>query len=188
MGIKQGSILGLLVGFVMVAAACGASNGAASDAEAPSVESGATMGPMDMGDASLTRADAISDASVVSGSFELLDTAPDGFEALSGTAWLARHQGGTTVTLDLSGLVPDSGYVAHVHSGVCDEAGGPHFRFDAEGRTTPPNEIHLVFHGSADGVGFMTVANPGRVGGDARSVVVHSTGGAAPKVACAELG
>ena len=182
---KTRTIGSVMVGLVLVAAACGGDDGAATDGPQPGME---TMAEMNMGDVSLTRADEVDGASLAEGGFELLATAPFGFDRLAGTAWLARHDSGTTVTLELSGLQPDSAYVAHVHAGTCAEAGGPHFQFDPDGGTTPPNEIHLAFDGDPAGDGFMTVAHDSRVGSEARSVVVHSTVGSAPKVACADLG
>ena len=62
---------------------------------------------MDMGRASLIRADMVDGAEVVSGRFELLETAPFGYDAASGRVWLARPDAGTTVTVELVGLPPN---------------------------------------------------------------------------------
>ena len=144
-------------------------------------------GAMNMGDASLTPANTLPDAEVVTGAFDLLETAPIGYDGAAGTAWLARHEGGTTVTVELSGLVPNVRHIAHVHAGSCDQAGGPHFRFDPDGGELPPNEIHLMFESDANGMGLMTTANAQVAGDGARSLVVHPMHAMDTKVACADL-
>ncbi len=147
------------------------------------------MDDVNLGDASLPRADTIPGATVEAGAFALLDSAPVRFDSLEGNAWLARHDRGTTVTtLELAGLVPNSGYIAHVHAGGCVDAGGAHFQFDPDGGSQPPNEIHLQFDSDATGHGLMTVENPIVAGSDARSVLVHSSNAENAKVACAEFG
>lgn len=170
----------------LVGAGCGGPDDGATQATPPSATTGA-MGDMRMGDASLVRADRIFDAEVVTGPFELLDSAPVGYDTASGTAWLARHDEGTTVTVELNGLIPNSPHIAHVHAGSCTEAGGPHFRFDPDGGDVPPNEIHLMFTSDADGDGVMTAENMQVAGGDARSLVVHPINRMDAKVACADL-
>ena len=96
-----------------------------------------------------------SETEVVSGQLERLPTAPAGDRAVAGEATLERADGGTTVSLGATGLAPDEEYVAHLHTGGCDQAdpGGPHFQFDAGGSDEPPNEIHLEFRSGADGSG-----------------------------------
>lgn len=111
------------------------------------------------------------------GVFALVPNAPPGFGDLAGTAELVDgSDGGSGVSLTLSGLKPNVGYVAHVHAGTCDQAdaGGPHFKFDLDGPDTPPNEIHLDFtanatrHASAQTHSAMRVPK-----GAAGSIVVH---------------
>ena len=102
-------------------------------------------------------------------------------------AALARHDAGTTVTVELESLVPDTRFIAHVHTGPCYEAGGPHYRFDPNGGSMPPNEIHLMFASGVDGVGLMTVENAAVAGPDAVSVVVHPADALDDKVVCADL-
>ena len=114
----------------------------------------------------------------VSGPFELLPDAPPGYGALAGEATLERD-GGTTVSIRLSGLPADKRFVAHLHSGSCGETdpGGPHFQFDPEGGEEPPNEIHLEFGSRADGTARAGAANRREVPpGEAGSVVVHEAG------------
>lgn len=116
----------------------------------------------------------------VSGPFELVPDAPAGYGALAGEATLERD-GGTTVSVRLSGLPQDKDFVAHLHSGNCGETdpGGPHFRFDPNGSEEPPNEIHLEFRSRANGTARASTASKREVPvGEAGSVVVHEAGGA----------
>lgn len=177
-----------IAGFAVIAAACGS---AVADI-APTTttieikDPGSDMGDMQMGDTGATPA-VETGGELVTGSFRVLESAPDGFAALTGTADLARHESGTTVTVDFENLVPDTQYVAHVHAGSCFDDGGPHYQFEVGGSVMPPNEIHLAFASHADGTGFMTSANPLVAGPDATSVVVHERTADAPKIACADL-
>jgi hypothetical protein len=145
------------------------------------------MSDMNMGDPGATPAAEVPGADVVTGSFGLLDTAPSGHEEVTGTAWLARHQGGTTVSISVEGLVPGTSYMSHVHEGACAEAGGEHYRFDPEGSELPPNEIHLAFTADGAGRATMTVENGMVASDDARSVVVHPADLMDNKVACADF-
>ncbi len=146
----------------------------------------AGMGSM-MGDPNATPADEVAGAELTSATFELLESRPDGFDDVFGTADVARHDDGTTVTLKLDGLAPKRQLLAHVHEGSCDENGGPHFKFDPDGSDNPPNEIHLLFNSGDDGSGFMTAENAQVVGDDARSIVVHATDDMSAYIACAAL-
>lgn len=87
-------------------------------------------GGMSMGDPNAVPADQVPGAELVSGRFGLLDTAPEGYQDVAGTAELARHDGGTTVTIELRGLQPNSRLISHVHQGRCSEGGGAHYKFD----------------------------------------------------------
>jgi hypothetical protein len=110
--------------------------------------------------------------------FKLVPDAPAGYKALAGEATLKRD-GGTTVSLNLTGLPQDKDYVAHLHSGSCDETdpGGPHFKFDPKGSDQPPNEIHLEFSSKANGTARATVTSKREVPvGEAGSLVVHEAG------------
>lgn len=149
------------------------------------------------------------DESTVNGKFELVADAPLGYEGLTGEAELDRTEGGTEASIQLSGLMPDAEYMAHVHAAACDQPdpGGPHYKFDPNGTDEPPNEIHFTFTANADGEGEAEASNDQSIpDGDAGSIVVHSTeeeaeameGGEAmkreggghshsDKIACAEL-
>ncbi len=113
---------------------------------------------------------------VVSGQLELASGAPAEGQGASGEATLERADGGTTVSLDASGLEPDTEYVAHLHIEGCDQAdpGGPHFKFDANGSDEPPNEIHLEFRSDAQGVAKAEASSGREVPvGAAGSIVLH---------------
>ncbi|MBT8196991.1 MAG: superoxide dismutase family protein [Acidimicrobiia bacterium] len=160
----------------LVATAC------ASDPVQP-----AGVGAMNMGDPSATPANVVPNAELAVGAFEILETAPAGYGRLSGTAALARHSNGTTVTVELAGLLPATEFIAHVHGGDCGEAGGDHFKFDASGGDMPPNEIHLRFTSDSAGAAVMTVENSATAGTGARSLVIHPVALMDAKVACAEF-
>ncbi len=137
----------------------------------------AACGDDDSGDGGTTTAAAASDASeTLSGTFEPVPDAPEGGDEIAGTAEMTVGDAGTEVSIELSGLEPDTEYISHLHAGGCDQPdpGGPHFMFDLNGEEMPPNEIHLPFtsdgsgDGSADASNDQAVPDPG-----SRSVVVH---------------
>jgi len=142
---------------------------------------------MNMGDPTATPAEDVVGAALVTGDFTLLDTRPQGYEDVSGSAALARHDDGTTVTIRLTGLKPDTSFISHIHEGPCADYGGGHYRFDPDGSDMPPNEIHLAFQSGSDGSGFMTAENQQTVDDRAVSVVVHPRDLLDNKVACAEF-
>ncbi|MFC7341785.1 hypothetical protein [Saccharopolyspora griseoalba] len=141
---------------------------------------------MNMGDPTLPRADTIEGANLRTGELKLLPTRPPGLDGAKGTAFLATHQGGTTVTVEMTGLKPGSKYKSHLHAKPCSqENGGGHFQFDPNGAETPPNEVHLVFTADAQGKA-MTTANNDRPA-DAKSLVVHPAEFSDNRVACADF-
>ncbi|MER2092325.1 MAG: hypothetical protein ABS918_06230 [Saccharopolyspora rectivirgula] len=180
----------LLTGALL--SACGG-EGAQQSAPAPShsehshgAEHSHHAGQADMGDPSATPADQIEGAQLRTGQFELLDTRPPGFDGTAGTAWLALHDGGTTVTVRMTGLQPGEQYVSHLHAQSCaQDAGGPHFKFDPQGPEEPPNEVHLGFTADERGEGGTTVNND-RSADAAKSIVVHQAEGGG-KIACADF-
>lgn len=142
---------------------------------------------MNMGDPNATAAKDVPGAQLRSNAFALLPTRPPGTDQAAGTAWLAIHPGGTTVTLEMTGLPPNSKYMAHVHAKPCaEEAGGDHFKFDPAGSEMPPNEIHLAFSADASGRGFMTAEND-KPAEAAKSLVVHPAEFTDNRIACADL-
>ncbi len=177
----RGAALALLAA---VLAACGGQNGGDPASDGAGMDRG---GGMTMGDPSAVPAEQVPGAAVVSGRFRLLDTAPEGYQDVAGTAALARYDGGTTVTIELSGLKPNTQFISHVHQGRCSEGGGAHYKFDPAGPETPPNEIHLAFTSTPEGTGYMTAENDQTAGPEARSVVVHPREFTDNRVACAPL-
>lgn len=145
------------------------------------------MGAMNMGDPDATPAEEVLGAELVGGEFVLLDSRPSGFDDVTGTALMARHDGGTTVTIRLEGLPAGETMISHVHEAPCSENGGDHFQFDPDGSEMPPNEIHLLFDAAADGSGFMTAENDMVVGEDGVSLVVHPADLIDNKVACVDF-
>jgi Cu-Zn family superoxide dismutase len=102
----------------------------------------------------------------------------------------ADGDGGTTVTLDAQGLLPDRGYAAHAHVKPCGPSGadaGPHFQNTADPAATaekpstdpeyanPENEVWLDLHTDADGDGHAEADVPFAFAENRspRSVVIH---------------
>ncbi len=168
---------------LLLGAACGNDTG-------DEIGTGDGMGDMSgmvMDEPDATPADQV-DGDVESGDFTVLDTAPPGSEDVAGEAYLAQDDDGTTVTVRLTGLVPDTGYVSHLHTQTCEQdAGGEHFKLDPTGGDSPPNEVHLAFISSADGSGEATITNDARVGDGAPAVVVHPADAMDNKLACADF-
>ncbi len=131
------------------------------------------MPEMDMGNPEATPADAIAGATLHQGTWHRMVTAPVAYLQVTGTAQLAVHAHGTTVTIRLAHLPAHQSYMSHVHVDTCKVLGGAHFRFDPAGGDMPPNEIHLAFTSQADGTGFMTMENPHQAGPEARSIIIH---------------
>lgn len=142
---------------------------------------------MNMGDPNAVPADQVPNAELATGQFSVLDTAPEGYQDVAGTAMLARYDGGSTVTIQLRGLKPGTAFISHVHEGQCADGGGAHYKFDPAGGDAPPNEIHLAFTSTAEGTGSMTAENDRAAGPGAQSVVVHPRDLVDNRVACAPL-
>ena len=184
-----------LVSFALLAAACGSDEAAPDDAAMSDMEmdsaemDGMEMDgmAMNMGDASATRADDIEGAALATGDLVLLDSRPEGFDDVTGTAWIARHSEGTTVTVEIAGLMPDADYISHLHADVCANDGGDHYQFEVGGSEMPPNEIHLAFTADADGNGFMTAENDQIAGLDAVAFVVHPVELIDNKIGCVDF-
>jgi Cu/Zn superoxide dismutase len=179
----------LALSLTLVLAACGGTDGATETTvigdEMPAGD-GMDM-TMNMGDAAATPASEVAGGELVSGTFAILDTRPSGYDDVIGTADMARHQGGTTVTVELSGLEPGTEYISHVHAEPCSNNGGPHYQFEVGGSEVPPNEIHLLFTADDDGNGFMTAENTQTVDERAVAIVVHPVDLIDNKIACADF-
>jgi Cu-Zn family superoxide dismutase len=117
-----------------------------------------------------------SETSSVSGQFESIAGGSAAYAEVGGEATLERPDGGTEASISLTGLQPDSGYEAHLHTGNCAEAdpGGPHFKFDPNGSEEPPNEVHFAFGSNEAGEGSARASSDREVPvGEAGSIVVH---------------
>lgn len=178
----------------LLAAACGSDDEATTNTTSDTTEDAMAMNEtgmegmeMNMGDASATRADEVEGAALATGTFALLDTRPQGFDDMTGTAWIARHAAGSTVTLEVEGLIPGADYISHVHADVCANNGGDHYQFELGGSDMPPNEIHLAFTSDADGSGFMTAENLQVAGLEAVAFVVHPADLIDNKLACVDF-
>jgi hypothetical protein len=113
---------------------------------------------------------------IVSGDLVPLAGAPEVYSDVSGEADIARSDSRTTVEINASGLQPETAYIAHLHTGGCDQAdpGGPHFQFEKGGSEKPPNEFHLTFTSNASGEGEAQTSDKREVpAGEAGSVVLH---------------
>lgn len=116
------------------------------------------------------------ESAVVSGEFVTLAEEPAGDFQITGEAEIERSDSGTVLSLDVSGLQPKARYIAHLHTGGCDQAdpGGPHFQFEKGGSEEPPNELHLKLTSDAEGNGEATTSSKQEVPpGEAGSVVIH---------------
>lgn len=178
---------GIATAVALTVAGCGSEEPPADSSDDMSGMDMAEMDMSTMNEPDATPADEV-DGDVTMGDFTVLDTAPPGSDAVSGTAWTAQTDDGTTVTIRLAGLEPETTYMAHLHDQVCEQDnGGEHFRFDPEGEEVPPNEIHLAFTSTADGTGEATVTNDRRVDEDAPAVVIHPMDSMDNRLACADF-
>lgn len=145
------------------------------------------MSSMNMGDATATPAGDVDGAALACGDFVVLETRPAGYDDVAGSAVIARSEAGTTVTAQVSGLLPDTDYVSHVHERSCSDNGGDHFQFVDGTVEVPPNEIHLAFTSDGDGDGYMTAENDSVAGDDAVAFVVHPVEFIDNKIACVDF-
>lgn len=182
-------------------AACG-SDSSESDATTPPADTTASIDEpmttdmsdmdiemeMNMGDADATPADDVPDASLARGEYALMDTRPEGYDDVAGTAVIARSPLGTTITTELTGLLPNVDYISHAHAQACDDGNaGSHYQFEVGGAEFPPNEIHLAFTSDNDGNGFMTAENAHIAGTTAVAFVVHPLEFIDNKIACVDF-
>jgi hypothetical protein len=143
---------------------------------------------MNMGDADATPAEEVVGAALARGEYALMDTRPAGYDDVAGTAVIARSPQGTTITTELTGLLPNVEYISHAHAQACaDDNAGMHYQFEIGGSESPPNEIHLAFTSDNDGNGFMTAENTQIAGEDAVAFVVHPMEFIDNKVACVDF-
>ncbi len=117
-----------------------------------------------------------------------------GSGAISGRAKLSVSATGvSSLAMYVSGLTPDTDYKAHVHSGDCQSGGGKHYWQNMETKAdVPENGLFPYFTTGTAGTGMVEVSNSFIVRPDARSVVIHETGGVddentGKRIACADL-
>lgn len=182
-------------------AACGSDDTTSSDttattgapAEEPATAmdddaaSSMTMAEMNMGNADVVPADQVEGAALARGEFALLDTRPAGYDDVAGTAVIARSDAGTTVSTEISGLLPNVTYISHVHESPCSDNGGAHFQFVDGTVEVPPNEIHLMFTSDNDGEASWSAENVAVATADAVAFVVHPLEFIDNKVACVDF-
>lgn len=106
---------------------------------------------------------------------------------IDGRALIRRFQGRTQVSVQVSGLTPDTQYMGHVHDLPCDtNNGGGHYKINPSIDTAQEsNEIWFSFQ--ADSAGYAidenTVGHVARP--EAQAIVIHDVDGA--RIACATL-
>jgi hypothetical protein len=170
-------------------AACGSDSSDSADTTPPAgTEPMTTDMDMNMGDSDATPADDVAGAALARGQYSLMDTRPEGYDDVAGTAVIARSPLGTTITTELTGLLPNVDYISHAHAQACDDGNaGSHYQFEVGGSEIPPNEIHLAFTSDNDGIGFMTAENAKIAGSDAVAFVVHPLEFIDNKIACVDF-
>ena len=137
---------------------------------------------------------ASSGAEVTRGDFHAFAVATGSELSIGGHAQMVRTADGKTkVSIQVTGLAPDATYGSHVHAGSCatNETGGGHYFFGGsvpDGDGPGANEIWpgpVTANGGGVGKGKTTVG--ATAGPDAMSVVIHRSGAAPNKIACADL-
>lgn len=96
--------------------------------------------------------------------------------------------GGTTFTVQVNGLAPNTVYMSHVHQKPCavDAAGG-HYKVDAsQAAATAANEIWISLTSDASGAATSIITAPHIARPDAMSIVIHDPTDSS-KLACADL-
>ena len=142
---------------------------------------------MYVGDVNATPADAVEGADFMEVPFMLMETAPADYNSSAGTAQMAVHDHGTTVTLRLYNLLPNTDYMSHVHEEPCSTGGGAHYRFDpGRGGTAAKRNSHRLYHRRRRyRLHDRRESQPAnQVDETAHSVIVHSDGIA---LLCADL-
>lgn len=105
----------------------------------------------------------------------------------SGAALLVRVDGGSLVSLQVSGLNPSTMYPAHVHNLPCAQQAGGHYQHVMDGGVNATNEVWptLMTDDAGQGRSFVSVDKVLRE--DAVAIVVHDQAAPNPKLLCADL-
>lgn len=95
--------------------------------------------------------------------------------------------GGTTFSVNVTGLAPNTSYMSHVHNRPCAMGGGLHYKVDESVTTAVAlNEIWLTLNSDATGAAMASVTAPHIARPDAVAIVIHDPSDAA-KLACVDL-
>ncbi len=130
---------------------------------------------------------AASGAQVTVGELNTFAAGPGRDYDISGRVQMVRTANGQTLTtLQVSGLVDNTTYPAHVHNAPCNVGnGGGHYQDVVGGPVNNMNEIWPGFTTNSSGHGSGYAANEFTARPEAQSVVIHDTDGA--RIACADL-
>lgn len=185
--------------------------GACTEDDGGAISSDTTAAPDGSAPAADTTAGTLVDAAQGGGAVSYDPaTAPLGAEL---TVAVDAGEGQTSVDLEVSGLLADRGYAAHLHTQPCGATGadaGPHFQNEVDPAATPEapsadpafanpeNEIWLDVETDAAGAGTSAAEVPFALGDDGpRSLVIHAeeatatapgeAGSAGDRVACMTL-
>jgi len=131
------------------------------------------------------------------GQFANVNSAPEGTPPIGGQASMVVTTRATTTSVALTGLDPNTTYIADVHDQACFLGeGGNRFMFDPAGSPAPPNAIWLTpIKVDAKGNGLATTTSHAAAGPRAKSIIVHLLRPAGadkdearpPRLACADL-
>lgn len=137
---------------------------------------------------------ASSGAQMTQGDFQAFSAAVGSELSIGGHAQMVRTADGTTkVSIHVTGLTPGDTYNSHVHAGSCavNASGGGHYFFsgpvpDGDGPAADeiwPGPVTANGGGVANGITIVGA----EADGTAASVVIHRSGAAPNKIACADL-
>ena len=133
-------------------------------------------------------------AEVTRGDFHAFSAATGTELSIGGHAQMVRTADGRTkVSIHVTGLTRDATYDSHVHAGSCatNATGGGHYFFSGpipDGDGPGANEIWAgPVTANRGGVGAGNTSVGATAGPTATSVVIHRSGPAPNKIACADL-
>jgi len=106
-----------------------------------------------------------------------------------GSGKMERLSNGTTqASMSVSGLVPNTAYVSHVHDRPCHVmSGGGHYKLDySNTAAVESNEIWIRFTTDANGAGAGSVVSNAIARPEAQSIVIHDPADSA-RIACMDI-
>ena len=159
------------------------------------LQRGAVLGMTAGAAVALTAAPAVSrGVEVTRGDFSAFSAATGSEVSIGGHAQMVRTADGKTkVSIHVTGLSPDATYDSHVHAGSCatNATGGGHYFFGGpvpDGDGPGANEIWPgPVNANHGGIGNGNTTVGATAGLNATSVVIHRSGPAPNKIACADL-